>query len=116
MSTQRLVTAGLALLVVLSTAACGPDKPTPARTATPSPSVTAKPSPSATKTPTPSPTTALPTTTVPPAATPPPPPPQSVYFANCAEAKRAGAAPLHRGEPGYRSGLDRDGDGVACES
>lgn len=37
------------------------------------------------------------------------------YYASCAEARRAGAAPLHRGEPGYRSGLDRDNDGVACE-
>lgn len=27
----------------------------------------------------------------------------------------AGAAPLHRGDPGYRAGLDADGDGVACE-
>lgn len=42
--------------------------------------------------------------------------PADVYYASCAEAKRAGAAPLHRGEPGYRKGLDRDGDGVACES
>jgi len=25
-----------------------------------------------------------------------------------------GAAPILRGEPGYRSGLDPDGDGVAC--
>ncbi|UXX97613.1 excalibur calcium-binding domain-containing protein [Streptomyces sp. AD2-2] len=23
--------------------------------------------------------------------------------------------PLHRGDPGYDSHLDRDGDGVACE-
>src|SRR5207302_1787123 len=30
-------------------------------------------------------------------------------------ANAAGAAPLLRGEPGYRAGLDRDGDGVACE-
>ncbi|MGJ4101108.1 excalibur calcium-binding domain-containing protein [Corynebacterium macclintockiae] len=37
------------------------------------------------------------------------------YFSNCSEAKRAGAAPLYAGSPGYRSGLDRDGDGVACE-
>ncbi|WP_303966545.1 excalibur calcium-binding domain-containing protein [Rothia mucilaginosa] len=22
---------------------------------------------------------------------------------------------MHRGEPGYRPGLDSDGDGVACE-
>lgn len=42
--------------------------------------------------------------------------PSSVYYGNCAEARRAGAAPLYRGEPGYRSGLDRDSDGVACES
>lgn len=41
--------------------------------------------------------------------------PSSVYYGSCAEARAAGAAPLHVGEPGYRSGLDRDGDGVACE-
>jgi endonuclease YncB( thermonuclease family) len=39
----------------------------------------------------------------------------SVYYANCAAARAAGAAPLHRGDPGYRSALDRDNDGVACE-
>ncbi len=38
-----------------------------------------------------------------------------VYFANCAAARAAGAAPLREGEPGYRTGLDRDRDGVACE-
>lgn len=38
-----------------------------------------------------------------------------VYFASCKEAKAAGAAPLHRGDPGYRAKLDRDDDGVACE-
>jgi hypothetical protein len=37
------------------------------------------------------------------------------YYANCTEARAAGAAPILRGEPGYRSGLDRDDDGVACE-
>jgi hypothetical protein len=37
------------------------------------------------------------------------------YFANCAAARAAGAAPLRRGDPGYRAGLDRDNDGVACE-
>lgn len=36
-------------------------------------------------------------------------------YGNCAEAKAAGAAPMHRGEPGYRSALDRDGDGIACD-
>ncbi|HVN50725.1 MAG TPA: excalibur calcium-binding domain-containing protein [Acidimicrobiales bacterium] len=39
----------------------------------------------------------------------------SVYYANCAAARAAGAAPILRGQPGYRSGLDRDDDGVACE-
>ncbi len=39
----------------------------------------------------------------------------SIYYANCAAARADGAAPLHDGEPGYRSGLDRDHDGVACE-
>ena len=37
------------------------------------------------------------------------------YYANCTAARAAGAAPLHRGDPGYRPALDRDGDGVACE-
>jgi Excalibur calcium-binding domain len=36
-------------------------------------------------------------------------------FANCAEARAAGAAPVRRGEPGYGPHLDRDGDGVGCE-
>lgn len=39
----------------------------------------------------------------------------SVYYQNCAAARAAGAAPIYSGEPGYRSALDRDGDGVACE-
>lgn len=38
-----------------------------------------------------------------------------VYFRNCAAARAAGAAPLHAGQPGYRSQMDGDGDGVACE-
>lgn len=38
-----------------------------------------------------------------------------VYYENCTAAREAGAAPLHRGEPGYRSQMDGDGDGIACE-
>lgn len=38
-----------------------------------------------------------------------------VYYRRCADARAAGAAPIHAGEPGYRPGLDADGDGVACE-
>ncbi|WP_369635335.1 excalibur calcium-binding domain-containing protein, partial [Nocardia sp. JMUB6875] len=73
----------------------------------------------------PAPAAAPPTTT---AVAAPPPAPQaptpeppttkaapSVYYKSCADAKRAGAAPLHRGDPGYRAELDRDGDGIACE-
>jgi hypothetical protein len=40
----------------------------------------------------------------------------SAYYPNCTAARNAGAAPLHRGKPGYRSGLDRDNDGIACDS
>ena len=44
-----------------------------------------------------------------------PAPAPAAYYANCTAAKNAGAAPLYRGQPGYSSSLDRDGDGVACE-
>jgi hypothetical protein len=39
----------------------------------------------------------------------------SRYFSSCADARKSRAAPLWRGQPGYRSGLDADGDGIACE-
>ncbi|MET7455387.1 excalibur calcium-binding domain-containing protein [Streptomyces sp. NPDC005574] len=39
-----------------------------------------------------------------------------VYYANCTEARAAGAAPIRRGEPGYASHLDRDNDGIACDA
>lgn len=38
-----------------------------------------------------------------------------VYYPNCAAARAAGAAPIYRGQPGYGTHLDRDGDGKACE-
>lgn len=40
---------------------------------------------------------------------------KEVYYARCADARAAGAAPIMRGEPGYRPALDRDNDGIACE-
>lgn len=98
---------------------------------TPSPSPTTKsPSPtptttSPTPTPTPEPTTEAP---APEPAQPerheeaPAPvhqeqraPEPQTYYANCAAARAAGAAPIYQGQPGYRSGLDRDGDGIACD-
>ncbi len=39
----------------------------------------------------------------------------SVTYANCDAVKKAGKAPLKKGQPGYSTKLDRDGDGVACE-
>lgn len=33
----------------------------------------------------------------------------------CDDARAAGTAPIYRGEPGYREGLDADYDGIACE-
>ncbi|MDR6725022.1 hypothetical protein J2W91_003508 [Paenibacillus amylolyticus] len=40
---------------------------------------------------------------------------KKVYYKNCTAVRKAGKAPLYKGEPGYRKALDRDGDGVACE-
>lgn len=50
-----------------------------------------------------------------PAAPAAPAAPAGVYFANCTEAKAAGAAPMRVGSPGYRTALDRDRDGIACD-
>lgn len=55
----------------------------------------------------------------PPSSTPRPAPvvpsAAGTYYANCDAVRAAGKAPLLSGQPGYRAGLDRDGDGVACE-
>lgn len=40
---------------------------------------------------------------------------KDVYYENCTAVREAGAAPIYKGDPGYASKLDRDGDGVACE-
>lgn len=53
-------------------------------------------------------------------AAPPPPAPDlpeqpEAYYKNCAAARAANAAPLRRGEPGYRAALDGDSDGIACD-
>ncbi len=105
----------LSVLAALFLAGCGtnarPQQQIPVSVPTSRPPVTtkaAKPTPK----PTPAPTRkAVP----PPVKVVPKPQPASVFFKNCAAARAAGAAPLHRGDPGYRSGLDRDGDGTACE-
>src|SRR6195952_997964 len=38
-----------------------------------------------------------------------------VYYHNCVEVVAAGAAPLHKGSPGFRNALDSNGNGIACE-
>ncbi len=41
--------------------------------------------------------------------------PAKVFYLNCSLASAAGAAPMSVSDPGYRSGLDADNDGIACE-
>lgn len=87
-----------------------PTTTTEAPTTTVRPTTTTAPPVSTTTTAPPVPTTtAAPPPTTSAAAS------SSTYYANCDAARAAGAAPLHTGDPGYRSGLDRDHDGVACE-
>jgi hypothetical protein len=45
----------------------------------------------------------------------PAPAPEPVYYANCDAVRAAGKAPLYSWQPGYRPGLDGDGNGVACQ-
>ncbi|MEQ4300805.1 excalibur calcium-binding domain-containing protein [Plantactinospora sp. B6F1] len=71
--------------------------------------------------PTPPAATAAPSTSpMPTSKAPPKPtsrvPPKPVYYKNCSAVRAAGKAPLRKGQPGYRAGLDRDRDGRACES
>ena len=40
--------------------------------------------------------------------------PAAVYYPSCAAVRAAGKAPLHRGDPGFRAGLDGNSDGSAC--
>ena len=79
------------------------------RSTTVSPRQNITPTKSQTTPPNNSPTTSTPT------PSPVTPQPTRVYFDSCAEARKAGAAPIYRSRPGYRPGLDRDDDGVACE-
>jgi len=41
---------------------------------------------------------------------------ESIHFSSCKEAWENGYADIHRGEPGYSAALDKDHDGIACES
>ncbi|GGS29163.1 excalibur calcium-binding domain-containing protein [Actinokineospora fastidiosa] len=84
------------------------NQPTPTTTdPVPSPSPSPEPSPKPKPNPQPEPE---------PVPEPEPEPDPGVYYANCAAARAAGAAPLYAGQPGYRPALDRDNDGIACDS
>ena len=50
-----------------------------------------------------------------PAPVQPPPAGGGANYENCTAVRAAGADPIHRGEPGYSTKLDRDADGLACE-
>ena len=39
----------------------------------------------------------------------------SVTYSGCNEVRALGKDPIHSGEPGYRTTMDGDGDGIACE-
>lgn len=54
----------------------------------------------------------VPQVDAPPAQNPAP----ALAFQTCADARAAGYRNMHRGTPGYSEHLDRDGDGIACES
>lgn len=43
-------------------------------------------------------------------------PSKKISYSSCADVKAAGKAPLHKGDPGYSSKLDGDGDGTACDA
>lgn len=138
-SIRTLVGGGIAafVLLIVLLGSCGSDETatTPTETATRTVTTSAPPTTTVlTKSAGPQPTTpvvpAQPVpvpdieTTRPPSTTSyyaPPAPlipqsPASAYYDSCADARQAGVAPLYLGEPGYRSGLDRDGDGVACDN
>lgn len=84
---MRKVTVGVLLALSLAGCAAEPTNPAPIPiVTTPSPSLIPEPSLS-----------------------------PEVYYANCAEVRQAKKAPLKREQPGYRKGLDRDGDGIACD-
>jgi len=42
--------------------------------------------------------------------------PGTMYYRSCAAMRAAGAAPIRLGQPGYRTGLDRNRNSVACDS
>nr|WP_310168350.1 DUF1524 domain-containing protein [Arthrobacter sp. BE255] len=90
-----------------------PVAPAPAPAPEPAPVVAAAPAAPAPVAAAPAPAPVAPAPVIP---APAPAAPAAAYYANCTAAKAAGAAPIFAGQAGYRPALDRDSDGVACES
>lgn len=42
-------------------------------------------------------------------------PQEGDHWRGCNDARAAGTVPIYRGEPGYRTAMDGDSDGIACE-
>src|SRR5450830_1224404 len=92
-----------------------PDTQAPTNEPAPAPAAAAAPAPAPAAPAQPAPVQAAPQPAPPAAVVPAAPAPAAVYYANCTAVRVAGAAPIRRGQPGYSSKLDRDGDGIACE-
>jgi hypothetical protein len=103
-----------AIATVLSTC---PSQPLPGGVVARVPAPAPAPAPAPVPSPRPAPAPVAPPVVVPPPAPAPAPPPPAAatYYKNCTAARAAGAAPVHRGDPGYGPHLDRDGDGIGCE-
>jgi hypothetical protein len=118
---RRFAVPAVALGLAISALACEVDKKqeggkvsdTTVTTAAPAPTTaaTAKPTTTTTAKPATTTTTAKPATTATTAK-----PVSTVSFDNCSEAKAAGYQDIRRGQPGYADHLDRNNDGIACES
>jgi hypothetical protein len=98
-----------AIATVLSTC---PNEPLPGGVVAQIPAPVAAPAPAPAPKPAPKP---VPAPAPKPAPAPAPAPAPSAYYANCDAARAAGAAPVHFGDPGYSTNLDRDHDGIGCE-
>lgn len=104
-------TATPTVMVTPTVTAPEPTETAPGQTKTVTPTVTVEPPPPPAPEPDPE----------PPEPTPEPvPEPEedegSAFYQNCDAVRAAGADPINRGDPGYSSKLDRDGDGVGCEN
>jgi hypothetical protein len=85
-------------------------EPTPAKPAAARPAP-AKPAPAK-----PAPAPAQPAPAPAPVQPAPAPAPVEVYYKNCDAVRAAGAAPIYANQPGYAPRLDRDKDGIGCDT